>query len=87
MESYKISWKSSTKKDLRKIPKVEVLKILDAVEGLQFNPRPINSIKLTGSEFTYRLRVGNYRVIYDLLEGELCIQVIRVAKRGDVYRP
>lgn len=87
MASYKIVWKASVKKDLRKIAKHEVAKIIDVVQSLSLDPKPQNSIKLTGSEFTYRLRVGKYRIIYDLFEGELCIQVIKVAKRGDAYRP
>ena len=87
MASYRISWRKSTKKDLRKIQPQEVLKILEAVEALKVDPKPVGCTKLTGSEFTYRIRIGNYRVVYDVFEKEIHIEIIKVGKRGDIYRP
>lgn len=86
MESYTITWRKSTKKDLRKIPEGDVLEILAAVEPLAGNPFPIGSMKLSGTQDVYRIRVGKYRVIYDVMGKELVIEVIRVAHRKDVYR-
>ena len=86
MESYTITWRKSTKKDLRKIPEVDVLEILAAVEALAGNPFPIGSMKLSGTQDVHRIRVGKYRVIYDVMGKELVIEVIRVAHRKDVYR-
>ena len=87
MASYNISWKKSTKKDLRKIPKQEVIKIINAVMALSDNPKPSGSTKLTGSRFTYRIRGGNYRVIYDIHDKEIRIEVVKIGPRGDVYKP
>ena len=87
MASYNISWKKSTKKDLKKIPKQEVLKIINAVQALSDNPTPPGSTKLTGSTITFRIRVGNYRVIYDIHDDEIRIEVIKVGPRGSVYKP
>lgn len=86
MESYKIEWRKSTKKDLRKIPRKEVAKIIGAVESLSANPYPYGSVKLSGSEFTYRIRVGNYRVIYEVFEDRIIIEILKVGHRKEVYR-
>lgn len=86
MESFSVQWKRSTKKDLRKIPRTEVEKIVRAVGELSKNPRPESSKKLSGSEYTYRIRVGAFRVIYEIHEHEVVIQVMKVGHRSDVYR-
>ena len=64
MECFKIQWRASTKKDLPKLPPQEVARIVAAVEELAREPFPRGSEKLSGSEHTYRLRVGDYRVVY-----------------------
>ena len=86
MGSYQIEWKKSTAKDLRKIPKSQVLRIVEAVGKLEDDPTPIGSTKLLGSESSYRIRVGDYRVIYDFVEERVIIEVIKVGHRKDVYR-
>ena len=86
MASFRIHWKRSTKKDLRKIPKTEVEKIIRAVEDLSKNPRPESSNKLSGSEYTHRIRVGTYRIIYEIHENEVVVQIVKVGHRKDVYR-
>lgn len=86
MESYKLKWKSSAKKELKKIPKNNLLTILDEIEKLTSNPFPTNYKKIQGVENIYRLKVNNYRVIYKLENDELIIEVIRVRHRKDVYR-
>ena len=82
MESYAITWRKSTKKDLRKIPEGDVLEILAAIEALAEKPFPIGSMKLSGTQDVYRIRLGKYRVIYDVKGEELVIEVIRVGSRG-----
>lgn len=86
MASYNIQWKASAIKELRKLPKKDVQRIMNKIATLKQNPFPPGSIKLAGSECTYRVRIGDYRVIYDLLEKILTIQIIRVRHRKDVYR-
>jgi mRNA interferase RelE/StbE len=61
MVFYTITWRKSTKKDLRKIPEGDVLEILQAVETLAGNPFPIGSTKLIGTLDVHRIRVGIYR--------------------------
>lgn len=86
MASYEIAWRKSTKKDLRKIRPDEVSGIIKAVEALAENPLPDGCTKLVGSQHIYRIRVGDYRVIYEVIGRVLIIEVIRVAHRKDVYR-
>lgn len=85
MESYKITFKKSVSKDLRKIPKKDVLRILKAIKALADDPRPPQSKKLSGQE-KYRLRQGNYRVLYSIEDEKLIIQVVKVGNRRDVYK-
>ena len=57
-----------------------------AVEKLAKEPRPQGVRKLVGSDFTYRLRVGNYRIVYDVLDKKLIVEIIRVRHRKDAYK-
>jgi mRNA interferase RelE/StbE len=85
MASYKVEWKRSAVKELRDLPKDAVERILKAVEQLSGNPYPIGVRKLVGSEHTYRIREGDYRVLYTVTTSSLVVEVIRVGHRKDVY--
>ncbi|HEY0324079.1 MAG TPA: type II toxin-antitoxin system RelE/ParE family toxin [Pyrinomonadaceae bacterium] len=85
MASYKVEWKRSGIKELRDLPKDAVERILKAVEQLSENPYPIGVRKLVGAEHTYRLREGNYRVLYTITAASMVVQIIRVGHRKDVY--
>ncbi len=86
MASYRIEWRRATKKDLRRIDREVVRRIVSAVEELAKNPYPPGCQKLAGSEFAYRIRVGDYRVLYEVFAGILVIEVVRVGHRRDIYR-
>ena len=85
MASYKIEWKRSAVRELRDFPRNMVERILKAVEQLAENPFPVGMRKLVGSEHTYRIREGNYRIIYTVTSSSLVVEVIRVGHRKDVY--
>jgi mRNA interferase RelE/StbE len=85
MAEYEILFKESVWKDLKKIPKCELKKILSRVEKLGNDPRPMGCEKLTGEEL-YRIRQGNYRIVYSIQDNELTVWVIKVGHRKDVYR-
>ena len=85
MAKYKIQVKKSAEKELREIPKDELLKILDKIKSLSDDPHPIGSIQLTNQE-KFRLRVGNYRILYKVEENILTLFVIKVGHRKNVYR-
>ena len=63
-----------------------VSRIVDEVQKLAEEPLPHGSEKLTGSERTYRIRVGDYRVVYTVRDDELTVLVVRIAHRKDVYK-
>ena len=85
MEPYRIVVKQSVSKDLRKIPKKDVKRILSAIQTLAENPRPPQSKKLSGQE-RYRLRQGSYRFLYSIEDENLVVCVVKVGNRRDVYR-
>ncbi len=86
MDSYKVELTRSAEKDLRRIDRRYIPNIYSAIEGLQSDSRPNGSTKLSGSDHTYRLRVGVYRVVYEVTDSKLVILVIRIAHRKDVYK-
>ena len=85
MAGYETLFKESVWKDLRKIPKSDLKRMLSRIENLGDDPRPIGSEKLTGEEL-YRVRQGNYRIIYSIQDNELTVWVIKVGHRKDIYR-
>ncbi len=82
---YKVFFKKSVEKDLKKIPKQYILKILEKIEGLKINPRPDGSEKLTGQD-RYRIRQGTYRIVYSVQDNELTVWVVRVGHRKEIYK-
>ncbi len=86
MASFSIQWRRSTKKDLRSLPPQEVDRIVSEVELLGEKPFPHGSEKLAGSEQTYRIRVGDYRVVYEVSVPAKVVEIQRVRHRKDVYR-
>ena len=85
MAEYKIYFKESVEKDFRIIPKKDLQKILLRIEALAKDPRPPGHEKLTGQE-RYRVRQGQYRIIYSVHDKEITICVVKVGHRKDVYR-
>jgi mRNA interferase RelE/StbE len=84
--AFRIKWKKSTRKDLRKLPPGAVGRVLDAVEALAQNPFPHGVEKLSGSEHAYRIRLGDYRVVYEVVTEAKLVEIQRVRHRKDVYR-
>lgn len=86
MASYRIEWRTSAQKELRRLPRQMIPRIIAAVGGLAENPFPKGVRKLAGSEQAYRLRVGNYRVVYSVHSDVLIIEIVRVRHRREAYR-
>jgi len=85
MANYKLAFKQSVAKDLRRIPNKDVARILQRIQGLQANPRPVGSEKLSGQE-RYRIRQGEYRIIYEVTDELFVVTVVKVGHRKQVYR-
>ena len=62
------------------------MRLTDAMARLADNPRPVGALKLQGAEQRYRLRVGDYRIIYEIHDGLLVVLIVDVADRKDIYR-
>ena len=86
MDSYTISLASSAERDLRKVDHQVVSRITAAIDILADEPRPKGCRKLAGSLHTYRIRVGDYRVIYSIDDGLREVVVQRVRHRKDAYQ-
>jgi mRNA interferase RelE/StbE len=86
MASYRLEWRRSATKDLRRIAAVDVPRVVAAAEALANDPFPPGCAKLSGSERSYRIRMGDYRILYDVFSGRLLIEVIKVGHRREVYR-
>jgi len=85
MVVYEVYFKKSVWKDFRNIPKESVKRILSKVEGLKSNPRPAGCEKLSGDE-KYRIKQGNYRIIYSIHDKKLAVWVVKIGHRKNVYR-
>jgi mRNA interferase RelE/StbE len=83
---FRIEWKKSTHKDLRKLPASIVERVIEAVEGLAENPFPHGVEKLSGSQHAYRIRLGDYRIVYEVITDLKLVEIQRVRHRKDVYR-
>jgi mRNA interferase RelE/StbE len=84
--AFRIEWKKSTRKDLRRLPASVVNRTIKAVEALAENPFPQVVEKLAGSEHAYRIRLGDYRIVYEVVRELKLVEVQRVRHRKDVYR-
>ena len=86
MDIYQIEWRKSALRELKRLDRHIVSRIVSTVESLATVPLPSGVPKLRGSQRTFRLRLGDYRVIYELWECRLVVQIVRVRHRKDVYR-
>ncbi len=84
--SYCIELTPAAKRDLSKIDRATLRRIGDAIDGLTEQPRPAGCVKLSGEDNLWRVRVGNYRIVYSIEDRKLLVLVVRVADRKDVYR-
>jgi mRNA interferase RelE/StbE len=84
MAQYRIVIRKSVAKDMRGIPKKDAQRIVAVIKSLADDPRPPGTKKLSGQE-RYRLRQGNYRILYEIEDDRLIVCVIRVGNLRDVY--
>ncbi len=84
MAEYDIFFKESVWKELRKVPKIDLKRILSRIQKLKDAPHPIGCEKLSDQEL-YRVRQGKYRIVYSIQDNELAVWVINVGHRKNVY--
>ena len=85
MARYELRFKTSVAKDLRDVPKTDLRRILERFEALRDDPRPAGCEKLSAQEL-YRIRQGNYRILYEILDLEVIVEVVKIGHRREVYR-
>jgi len=86
MASFRLEWRASAAKELRKIDRQIIPRIVEAVEQLAHEPFPPGAKKLQGTEFIHRIRVGDYRIVYEVDAARVVIIIVRVRHRKEVYR-
>jgi len=84
MASYSIEIKKSATKEIAKLPKAILSRILEKIRLLGNEPRPAGCKKLSADE-KYRISIGNYRVLYEIVDDRLIVYVVKVSHRKDVY--
>jgi mRNA interferase RelE/StbE len=84
--SFLLEYKSSVRKELRKLAKHDRTAIVQKIQNLGSNPLPEGSAKLKGSSDLFRIRHGDYRVIYQLQKKVLLIIIIRIGHRREIYK-
>lgn len=84
--NYELVYRNSVKKELRKLRYEDRIIIIDKILRLKSEPNPEGSAKLKGSTDLYRIRHGNYRVVYQIKNKVLTIVIITVGHRKDIYR-
>jgi mRNA interferase RelE/StbE len=73
-------------KNMAKIPRRELIRIEDRIESLAKEPKPADVKKIQGDENLYRVRSGNYRILYRVFERKVSILIVDVDHRKDVYK-
>ena len=86
MADYSITFARSARKDLEKLPPSIARRIIEHIAALRTNPRPTRSVKLQGNRNLWRIRVGDYRVIYSVEDSARIIDISIVRHRRDAYR-
>lgn len=85
MESYRVVIKKSAAKEIERIAKRDRIRIIEKIRSLANDPNPPGSRKLSGQE-KYRIRQGNYRILYQVISDKLIINVVKVGHRSKIYK-
>ena len=85
MASYSILFTRSAAKELERVPTKDRHRIVTRIGALADNPRPVGAEKLSGDD-KYRIRQGDYRILYEIVDADLIVTVVRIGNRREVYR-
>ncbi len=84
--AYRVEIDAKAAREIRAVPRQDQQRITLRIQALAGNPRPPGCVKLAGGSNLWRIRVGVYRIIYQIQDSRLVIVVVRVGHRRDVYR-
>ena len=85
MASYDVALTSSAAKELKKLSSQLIARIVPRLENLASDPRPPGCKKLQGGNREWRIRIGDYRVVYSIDDAKLLVEVTRIRHRSEVY--
>lgn len=85
MGKFEIEFRASVEKELKEIPQKDQIRILRSISLLSADPNPPTSKKLSGQD-RYRLRQGDYRILYEILNQRLVVVIVKIGHRRDVYK-
>lgn len=83
--SYTVELKQSARKELERLPNAIIARVIAKLESLQENPRPAGCKKLKGGDSEYRIRVGDYRIVYVIDDLRVIVTITRIRHRSTVY--
>ena len=83
---YEVFLERRAERDLKRLPAGIFNRLIPHIKALSENPKPSGCRKITGSKNDWRIRIGDYRIIYEIDEGEGAVRVMRVRHRREVYR-
>jgi mRNA interferase RelE/StbE len=86
MSRYRIEFAPAAARQLGALPKKMQMRVASRIDALAENPRPQDCLKLRGSKDTWRIRVGDLRILYQVTDEEVLILILRVAHRKDAYK-
>ena len=84
--TYRVEFTSAAARQVKKLPRPARDRLLASIESLSNDPRPPGSTKLVGEETAWRLRIGDYRVVYDIVDDMLTVLIVRLGHRREIYR-
>jgi mRNA interferase RelE/StbE len=85
MESYRIGFRTSAEKELRKLPAADLPRLIERISALAGNPQPQGSQNLSAKE-KYWIRQGDYRIVYSVDDREKAVLIVKIGHRKDIYR-
>ena len=83
---YRVLLTKTAEKQLKRLPALQQRRIAALLVSLEVEPRPLGCKKLRGTRNSYRIRCGDYRIIYDIFDREVTIRVMKIGHRGEVYQ-
>ena len=86
MKHYSIEIRPAAKRELKRVDEKHLIRIAHAIDSLANDPRPKGCLKMKGKEGFYRIRVGEYRIVYDIQETLLVILILHAGTRQSIYK-
>ena len=86
MSKYTITFARTARKELESLDEKVINKLFPKIENLSVTPRPASCRKLTGNKSLWRIRVGNYRIVYSIYDNKNLVDIIAVRDRKDAYK-